>query len=63
MAEGHEHDAALSHQRCEDRHSAPTLFLIQMHPDRRQHRNIECLAPRAEKPQVRKTVVEPFDLR
>jgi hypothetical protein len=37
------------------------LRLIEMHPHRRQHREIEGLASRPDQAQIRQAVVEPLD--
>jgi hypothetical protein len=53
MTKGENHCPAPSQQACDYRHGLPTLLLIEMHPDSREHYNVEFLAVPGETRQIR----------
>ncbi len=61
VPQGHDHLARRCHQRRHARHGLPALQRIQMHPDRREHDEIERLAACQHGMQMRQAVIEPFD--
>jgi hypothetical protein len=52
---------ARSHQRRNARHRALALLLIEMHPHRSHHHNVELPAARDEMRELRQAVVQPLD--
>src|SRR5580658_599628 len=61
ITERQHHHTAIPHQRCHVRHGPPPLLLIEMHPNRGEHHDIEGFASRQQSRQIRQTIVHPLD--